>query len=319
MGIPVRIAISLGIAVYQVNLNGVYFLSKENMFPSSEFHSYKDDFEKLDIATKNNGIAKARERLKLIFEGRTGVDQFYIKNSAYSQKKTPIRILGNKSPTKILIASHSFYDSPHGLGMNLFPDFLEWLEFLGELSNQTDYEWYIKTHPGIGILDQKTIYEFVSRFKKIILIPNMISHHQLIEEGINIVLTVRGSIGIEYAAKNITVINASLNNPHISYDFNIHPKSKEDLKDIIFNLNSYINLNLFSEDVYKCYYMKYLHDNSGVFFSNYISLQQQMGGHNSIFSSKIYDYWINCFSPNIQTKIEINLKKFILSKEYKIK
>jgi hypothetical protein len=113
MGIPVRIAISLGIAVYQVNLAGVYFLSKKNMFPYSEFHTYKDDFEKLDIATKNNGITKARERLKLIFEGKINIDQLYIKNSAYSKKKTPVRILGNKSPIKILIASHSFYDSPH--------------------------------------------------------------------------------------------------------------------------------------------------------------------------------------------------------------
>ena len=319
MGIPVRIAISLGIAVYQVNLEGVYFLSKKNMFPYSEFHSFKDDFEKLDIVTKNNGITKARERLKLIFEGRTDVDQFYIKNSAYSQKKTSIRILDNKSPIKILIASHSFYDSPHGLGVSLFPDFLEWLEFLGEISNQTDYEWYIKTHPGIGILDQKTIDDFVSRFEKIILIPNMTSHHQLIEEGINIVLTIHGSIGIEYAAKNITVINASLNNPHIAYDFNIHPKSKEDLKDIIFNLNNYVNLNLFSEDVYKCYYMKYLHDNYSIFFSDYISVKKKMGGDSSILSSKIYDHWINGFTPNIQTKIELNLKKFILSKEYKIK
>ena len=319
MGIPVRIAISLGIAVYQVNLEGVYFLSKKNMFPYSEFHSFKDDFEKLDIVTKNNGTTKARERLKLIFEGRTDVDQFYIKNSAYRQKKTPIRILGNKSPIKILIASHSFYDSPHGLGVSLFPDFLEWLEFLGEISNQTDYEWYVKTHPGIGILDQKTIDDFVSRFEKIILIPNMTSHHQLIEEGINIVLTIHGSIGIEYAAKNITVINASLNNPHIAYDFNIHPKSKEELKDIIFNLNNYVNLNLLSEDVYKCYYMKYLHDNYSIFFSDYISVQKKMGGDNSILSSKIYDHWINCFTPNIQTKIELNLKKFILSKEYKMK
>jgi len=203
--------------------------------------------------------------------------------------------------------------------MGLFPDFLEWLEFLGQLSNKTDYEWYIKTHPGIDIIDTKTIDDFVSRFKKIILIPNMTSHHQLISEGINIVLTIHGSIGIEYAAKNITVINASLNNPHISYDFNIHPKSKEELRDIIFNLSSYINLNLFSEDVYKCYFMKYLNDNFSVFFPNYMSLQKQIGDRNSILSSKIYDYWINYFSPNIQTKIEQKLKKFILSKEYKIR
>ena len=319
MGIPVRIAISLGIAVYQVNLQSVYFLSKKNMFPYSEFHSYKDDFEKLEVATKKRGITKAHERLKLIFEGRTDVDQPYIKNSAYSQKKTPIRILDNKRPIKILIASHSFYDSPHGLGMSLFPDFLEWLEFLGEISNQTDYEWYIKTHPGIDILDQKTIDDFVSRFEKIILIPNMTSHHQLIDEGINIVLTIHGSIGIEYAAKNITVINASLNNPHISYDFNIHPKSKEDLKDIIFNLNNYVNLNLFSENVYKCYYMKYLNEKHDIFFSNYQSIINQIGGSSSPFSSKIYDRWIDYCTADIQTKIEENLKKFVLSREYKIK
>jgi hypothetical protein len=65
--------------------------------------------------------------------------------------------------------------------------------------------------------------------------------------------------------------------------------------------------------------MKYLHDNYSIFFSDYISVQKKMGGDNSILSSKIYDHWINCFTPNIQTKIELNLKKFILSKEYKMK
>ena len=157
-----------------------------------------------------------------------------------------------------------------------------------------------------------------NHYKKIILIPNTTSHHQLIEEGINIVLTVYGSIGIEYAAKNITVINASLNNQHIAYDFNIHPKSKQELKNIILNINSYVNLNLFPEDVYKCYYMKYLHSNFNIFFSDYESVVKKMGGYNFTFSSKIYDHWINYCTPNRQTRIELNLKKFILSKAYKL-
>ena len=318
MGLPSRIAISLNIPVYQVNLQAIYYLTKKNIFPFNEFHSYKSDFEKLDLATKNNGIAKARERLKLIFQGRTDVDQPYIVHSAYAQKKTSTRIIVNKHPIKILIASHSFYDAPHWQGVDLFPDFYEWLEFLGELSNETDYEWYIKTHPGIVILDKKIIDDFVLRYKKIILIPNTTSHHQLIEEGINIVLTVNGSIAIEYAAKNITVINASLNNPHIAYDFNIHPKSKQELKNIIFNINSYVNLKLFSEDVYKCYYMKYLNSNHNIFFSDYESVVKKMGGYNFTFSSKIYDHWINYCTPNRQTEIELNLKKFILSKVYKL-
>jgi hypothetical protein len=318
MGLPCRIAISLNIPVYQVNLQAIYYLTKKNIFAYSEFRSYKSDFEKLDITTKNNGIAKARERLKLVFQGRTDIDQPYITHSAYAPKKTSTRIIVNKHPIKILIASHSFYDAFHWQGIDLFPDFYEWLEFLGELSNHTDYEWYIKTHPGIEILDKKTIDDFVSRYKKIILIPNTTSHHQLIEEGINIVLTVYGSIGIEYAAKNITVINASLNNQHIAYDFNIHPKSKQELKNIILNINSYVNLNLFPEDVYKCYYMKYLHSNFNIFFSDYESVVKKMGGYNFTFSSKIYDHWINYCTPNRQTRIELNLKKFILSKAYKL-
>jgi hypothetical protein len=318
MGIPARIAISHGIPVYQVNLQAIYYLSKKNFFPYCEFHSYKNDFEKLDITTKNNGMAKAKERLKLIFDGKTNIDQPYIVHSAYAYKKTSTKIIINKNPVKILISSHSFYDSPHGWGKNLFPDFFEWLEFLGELSNYTDYEWYIKTHPETQTLDLKTIDDFVARYKKITLVPNTTSHHQLIEEGINIVLTTYGSIGIEYAAKNITVINASLNNPHISFDFNIHPKSKEELKKIIFNLNSYVNKNRFSEEVYKCYYMKYLHHGFNIFFSNFWDVQMQMGGYNSLFSSKIYDYWINYYTIDIQNKIELNLKKFILSEKYKL-
>ena len=116
MGISARIAIYFNVPVYQVNLHNVYFLSKSNLFPSSEFHDYKKDFERLDIKKKYNAIAEARERLKLIFEGKTNVDQRYIKNSAYSQKKTSSRIISNKKKIKILIASHSFYDSPNGLG-----------------------------------------------------------------------------------------------------------------------------------------------------------------------------------------------------------
>jgi len=319
MGLPARIGISFGVPTYQVTLQTIYFLSKDNMFPFSEFHSYKNDFEKLDIQTKFNGVKKAREKLKLIFEGNINDDQPYMKASAYNQKKSYTRVLGNESPIKILIASHSFYDAPNGHGKNLFPDFYEWIEFLGELSNKTNYEWYIKTHPGSRILDKKVVIDLVSRYKKIIIIPDTTSHHQLIEEGINIVLTVLGSIGLEYAAKNITVINASLNNPHISYNFNIHPKSKEELKDLIFNLSKHVNADLFSDDIYKCYFMKYLFYDHNIFFSNFKSAERQIGGYESLFSSKIYDHWINYFTPTIQNKIELNLKKFILSGEYKIK
>jgi hypothetical protein len=110
-----------------------------------------------------------------------------------------------------------------------------------------------------------------------------------------------------------------LNNLHISYNFNIYPKSKEELKDLIFNLSKHVNADLFSDDIFKCYFMKYLFYDHNIFFSNFKSAERQIGGYESLFSSKIYDHWINYFTPTIQNKIELNLKKFILSGEYKIK
>jgi hypothetical protein len=319
LGLPARIAIAFDIPVYQANIKNIYYLSKENIYAYNEFHTFKETFEKLDPETKKKGILQAKERLKLVFEGKTNVDQHYIENSAFHQKKNSIKFLSGKNSIKVLIASHSFYDSPHGLGINLFPDFYEWLEFLGDLSNKTNYDWYIKTHPGVESIDSQIINDFVSSYKKINLIPNHISHHQLIEEGINIVLTIYGSIALEYAAKNITVINASLNNPHVSFDFNLNPKTKQDYKNIILDLKSYVNANLFSDDVYKCYYMKYLYNKGNIFFKDYQSTINEIGGYKFQFTSKLYNYWRDYYNENINSKFDKNIKDFILSRKYQIK
>ena len=65
--------------------------------------------------------------------------------------------------------------------------------------------------------------------------------------------------------------------------------------------------------------MKYRYYDYNIFFSDFKSVIKQMGGYYSIFSSKIYKHWIDYFTPDIQIKIEQNLKQFILSKKYKIK
>ena len=65
--------------------------------------------------------------------------------------------------------------------------------------------------------------------------------------------------------------------------------------------------------------MKYLADNQNLFFSNFRDVVKQMGGDNALLSSEFYNYWINNYTPDIQNKINLNLKKFILSGEYKLK
>ena len=74
----------------------------------------------------------ADERLKRRFSGEIGVDMAYSTKSAYGVSKHP-RLIKKSNKTKILIAAHCFFDSPHAYGNNLFPDFYEWLLFLGNM------------------------------------------------------------------------------------------------------------------------------------------------------------------------------------------
>ena len=75
--------------------------------------------------------------------------------------------------------------------------------------------------------------------------------------GINLVLTVYGTIGMEYAYYNIPVINASINNPHISYDFNYHPKNIHEYEQAIINYKN-LKINYSKQDISEYFYMRYL-------------------------------------------------------------
>jgi hypothetical protein len=70
-------------------------------------------------------------------------------------------------------------------------------------------------------------------------------------------LTVYGTIGFEYAALGIPVINCSLINPHIDYNFNIHPKNETDYKNILLTLND-LEFDIDSQQVYEYYFMQHL-------------------------------------------------------------
>ena len=90
--------------------------------------------------------------------------------------------------------------------------------------------WYIKTHPDFLPGNLEIINELKKYFKNIKILPSNTSHHNIINSGIDFVLTVNGSVGIEYAYNKIPVINASINNPNINYNYNIHPKSIKEYK-----------------------------------------------------------------------------------------
>jgi hypothetical protein len=317
-GVIARLAIKKGIPVYQINATHLYFLSKKNLWAYNDFFYYPEGFQELPQKVQKEALKIAKERLDLRFSGRTGVDMHYSTKSAYGRKNSE-RVLRESDKTKILVATHCFFDNPHPYGINLFPDFYEWLYFLGEVSKKTDYDWYIKTHPDFLPGNIPIIEEFIRRYPRFSLVPSNTSHLQLIEEGIQYGLTVYGTIGFEYAALKIPVINASLCNPHIRYNFNIHPRSIEEYERILTTLESQ-RLEIDINEVYEYYYMAFINRNTNNWlFRDYEGVIKENGGYLNQFGPLSYSIFLRDFDSSRHTRIIESLEGFISSKEYRFR
>lgn len=313
--IPLRIAVQRSIPGYQFNFYGGYYMTKARLWAYNDYYDYPQQFRELPEDKQKNGLKAARERIESRFAGKVGVDMPYSTKSAYTNIRKG-KVLSENKKIKVLIATHCFFDSPNGLGVNLFPDFYEWLTFLGNISEKTDYEWYIKTHPDFLPGNIPIINEFVKKYPKFTLIPAETSHHQIIDEGIDFALTVYGTIGFEYAALGVPVINASLCNPHVAYNFNIHPKTIDEYQDILMNLaDQKLDINL--DEVYQYYFMLHIEKYMGNWLCNdYNRLLEEIGGYKAHFSPIAYEKFLGEYSKETHdSRIQL-LKNYVDSKDY---
>lgn len=314
MAIPMRIAIQHGIPAYQCNIHGCSYLTSDRLW-AYNYKDYPKEFIKLPEEERTKGLQIAKERIELRFSGEVGVDMQYSTKSAYTNYRSD-RVLSNNNKTKILIATHCFFDLPHSLGVMLFPDTYEWLIFLGKISEKTDYDWYIKTHPDFIPGNIPIIEKLITKYPKIKLIPAETSHHQIIEEGIDFALTVQGTIGWEYAALGKIVVNASLVNPHIAYNFNIHPKNIDEYERILMHLPGQ-KLDIDINEVHEYYYMKMRLENmANWLFHDYDSLLKDIGGYKNQFTSISYQKFLEEFSAKKHERIIHLLNNFSDSGDY---
>ena len=213
-------------------------------------------------------------------------------------------------------ATHCFFDSPHSYGFNLFPDFYEWLDYLGKLSNKKDYNWYIKLHPDYLPGTINILNDLKNKYKKFKIVDPEISHHQLIREGIDIALTVYGTIGMEYPLLDTLVINASTNNPHYRYSFCKSPKNLSLYKNELSKLKKRKELNIKKKKIYEFYYIKNLKNKKSWLFSDYEKAIKFIGSNHNFKSKKIMEYWINEKFNIEHSMAKKKIFRFIDRKEY---
>lgn len=298
-----RIAIFSNIPVYLTNLVRIYKINKNSFFENNKLFNFKKNFNKLSNNFKIKALLFSKKKIEERIYGSKHVsDLIHSDNSNFRLNKGKFNNLIKKTEKiKILICTHDFFDAVHVSGPMIFSDFYEWLVFLGEFSKKhKEYDWYIKTHPSFGHWKKNNlarsntnliIKNFLTKYNNINELPNNYSHLDIVNQGINFVLTCYGTVGFEYAFLNIPVINACKNNVHSDYNFNINPKNLYEYKKILHNLNE-IKLKIKKKEIYEYYFMRRFFFDTEWFIDNMESFNNYMGSVDNYFSYKVYEYWI---------------------------
>ena len=316
-GIPARVCVAYDIPAYQVTLQSIYSLRKELPLAHFDFLEYPSLFTGLPDEKKNSSLAYASTRLNQRLKMGVSPELNYLPVSAYS----PItgdepNVLRKSDRFKVLIATHDFYDSPHCNGDTLYDDFYTWLIALGELSTQTNFDWYIKNHPYLRGNGEQVVREILDKYPNIELVPSTTSHQQLIKEGISAVLTVYGTIASEYAAMGLKAVNACVTNPHCAYSFSFNPTSIEEYESTVLALDS-VKIDIKEEELQEYFYMHYLHFGpSWAFYDE--EFQSIVGEINNPKKLEIYAYYIRRHMEGQLDELSQKLIKCIEANNYRL-
>jgi hypothetical protein len=310
--------VTKSIEVFQVSLESIYRLSPQRDMAFKEESDFPLEFKKLSEEEQKSARTQARVSFHERFDGRLTPDMPYVLKSSFGKPKIDLQVEHKQGQPKILVAAHDFYDSPHVFGDFFYPDFLEWMNRLGEISEETDYLWLIKTHPYLRGSGREILSQLCKKFPKFQLLPMETTHNQLIEFGIDFVLTVYGTIASEYACFKIPTINSSKNNPHASYEFCITPDSKETYEQIILNLKKE-KFSLNFDQVYDFYFMKHLKYRKSWIFNDYKLYLAETNFNWEYMERKVYSYFASGQNRLKENQYLPELVKFVHGKEYKFR
>ena len=232
-GLILRLSLMNGSEVFLVTPEKMFHLNLEMPLSDLESRKYRTDQE-IELSYHVD-IQSAKLKLEKLMSGSRNVDIAHSHVNGMSGSETNKVIHGGTS-VNVMIATHCFSDSPHTNGSHLFPDFMEWLEWLARYSETTEYDWYIKAHPAFFPSDVVILDEFCSRNPHIKFLSSAYSNRELVSQGINVVLTVYGTIAFEMAYLGALVVNASEFAPHSNYNFSLSPRSITDYKKTLDNL-----------------------------------------------------------------------------------
>ena len=316
-GIAPRIAMKKNIKVYCVANQVSLKLDKINIYKFDDSKYFKETFKQLSKNEKKRfikiGERTIKDRLvgkkdkKLLLDAETDTKIF-------DNKINKNKVFKDNKKVRVLVATHCFTDAVHFYGKCLFPDFFEWLKYLGELSKKYDYDWYIKFHPAEFDNNKKHFEYFEKKYDRFILLPKDTKNNDILREGVDAVLTVYGSVGHEYPLFNIPVINASNEGPHKNYNFNYYPNNISEYQKLIKNVKKLkIDKDNIKDEISEYIFMAY--ESNFEILINFKRILLKLG--KDYQSSLLFNEYLKSYSKKYNDNINQNIYNFIKSNKIK--
>jgi len=146
LAIPLRIALKKKSDAYVLSPQYLRKLKKNFIYQSCEAKHFKKIFNNIDHKKKKDILNISKIKIDSRLKGNYSSDYPYVTKSPFGNF-TKKKLLTSEKKTKVLIATHDFFDGPHANGIHLFSDYYHWFKFLCETAKKTNYQWYVKTHP----------------------------------------------------------------------------------------------------------------------------------------------------------------------------
>mgnify|MGYP006074144631 CR=1 FL=1 len=322
--IPFRIALKFNARSFLVNLHGIKEIKKDIIYEHSVKRVRKKILGKFNKSEKKKLILNAKKELNKIISGNEIIRRDNtLKISSFTNNKKSTNLIKPSNKIKVLISPHDFFDAAHGYGDHeLFEDYYEWLKYTFKISLETDYEWYVKTHPDLkgkyGDRQRNTrkiINEMLFNYKNICLLPPNYSHKNIISEGIDFVVTCHGSVAYEYSLNNIPALIASKCNPYEEFKFTINSKNKKDYRNKILNFKKIKkSFKINKKNIYEWYVLRFYVGFTLNWVFNYKDYCDYIGGWYRQQDPKILNYWILKKNKILDKRIYACLNNYLRSK-----
>lgn len=312
--LPARIANQLGIDAFLVDqtnlvkLNSTYQYGGMNLF--SELSEQHKQFSKGEII-QNRHVA--RDRLSNRIEGNT-VDLGLPERETAGAEDLRVQLKNLKEKEFALIALHDFHDAAHSYGGNFYPDFSIWVESVGRCTMGSNFIFLIKPHPFARATTEHYMKDLLGKFPHFMEVSSFLNIKDFASVGVKYCLTVFGSIAHEAPALGITVINASINNPHKDFNFSYTPKDVTEYELILRSLSDFdYKHNL--DSLYDYYFLRFVNRPVSWFLPDYADFIKSVGTPWDSGTAETLNYFIDTKKKLKWNELEVAILRYLSSEK----